>query len=433
MAVHAWRDEEHAAARTIRFLQELLRDFHPRDFTIELWDGTQWAPESSQFRRFTWRINDPAALRSALEAANQVSLGEAYIQGAFDIDGDIEAVFPLAEYLASKHWKLKEKLHLGAMLLALPSRRRWHATTHLPEVRGMVHSKRRDRQAVSYHYDVSNEFYGLWLDRNMVYSCAYFHEPQQDIDTAQRQKLDYICRKLRLKPGERLLDIGCGWGGLVIHAAREYGVQACGITLSQQQLEFAQRRIWQEGLARLCEVRLLDYRDVDEPGAYDKLVSVGMVEHVGEAQLPEYFADAFRLLRPGGVFLCHGIGRAGNRPKPAEPTFTDVYVFPDGELVPISATLKAAEEAGFEVRDVENQREHYALTLHHWLQRLQAHAEEAQRLTEDVKFRIWRLYLAGSAYYFGSGKLDLYQTVLVKSNEGKSGLPLTRADWYWGA
>jgi len=428
MAVHAWRGEEHAAAKTMRFLQELLRDFHPRDFAIELWDGTQWGPESSQFRRFTWRINDPAAPRTALEAANQVSLGEAYIHGAFEIDGDIEAVFPLAEYLANKHWNLKEKVHLGAMLLGLPSRQP-QTKLNAPEVRGAVHSKQRDRQAVSYHYDVSNEFYGLWLDRNMVYSCAYFQTPNQDLDTAQAQKLDYICRKLRLKPGERLLDIGCGWGGLIIHAAREYGVQASGITLSQRQLEFARQRIQQEGLAERCDVRLLDYRDVNDP-AYEKIVSVGMVEHVGEAKLPEYFAHVFRLLRPGGVFLCHGIGSAGDRPKSSEPTFTDVYVFPDGELPPISTTLRAAEESGFEVRDVENQREHYALTLHHWLQRLQAHAAEAQKLTEELKYRIWRLYLAGSAHYFRSGKLDLYQTLLVKSDKGKSGLPWTRADWY---
>jgi len=428
MAVHAWRGEEHAAQKTMRFLQELLRDFHPRDFAIELWDGTQWGPETNQFRRFTWRINDPAALRTALEAANQVSLGEAYIHGAFEIDGDIEAVFPLAEYLANKHWNLKEKVYLGAMLLGLPS---CQPQTKLsaPEVRGAVHSKQRDRQAVSYHYDVSNEFYGLWLDRNMVYSCAYFQTPNQDLDTAQAQKLDYICRKLRLKTGERLLDIGCGWGGLIIHAAREYGARASGITLSQRQLEFAQQRIQQEGLTERCDVRLLDYRDVNGP-AYDKIVSVGMVEHVGEAKLPEYFANAFRLLRPGGVFLCHGIGRAGDRPKESEPTFTDVYVFPDGELPPISTTLRAAEEAGFEVRDVENQREHYALTLHHWLQRLQAHSVEAQRLTEELKYRIWRLYLAGSAHYFRCGKLDLYQTLLVKSDQGKSGLPLTRSDWY---
>jgi cyclopropane-fatty-acyl-phospholipid synthase len=427
MAVHAWRGEEDVAGKTMCFLQELLRDFHPRDFAIELWDGTLWAPEANQFRGFTWRINDPAELRIAVEAATEVALGEAYIHGDFEIDGDIEAVFPLAEYLANKDWNLREKVRLGGMLMDLPSHRQSHKHGLL-DVHGAVHSKQRDRQVVSYHYDVSNEFYSLWLDRNMVYSCAYFQTPEQDLETAQAQKLDYICRKLRLKPGERLLDIGCGWGGLIIHAAREYGVRASGITLSQRQLEFAQQRIQREALGEKCSVRLMDYREVNDP-PYDKIVSVGMVEHVGEAKLPEYFGHAFRLLLPGGVFLCHGIGRAGNRAKP-ESTFTDVYVFPDGELVPIHTTLKAAEDTGFEVRDVENQREHYALTLHHWLQRLQAHATEAQKLTDELKYRIWRLYLAGSAYYFRSGKLDLYQTLLVKNESGKSGLPLTRGDWY---
>ena len=264
----------------------------------------------------------------------------------------------------------------------------------------------------------------------MVYSCGYFQTPSDDLDLAQRQKLDYICRKLRLKPGEKLLDIGCGWGGLVIHAARDYGVQALGVTLSERQLGFARERILQEGLAERCEVRLLDYRDVEGSGAYDKLASIGMVEHVGSSRLREYFQHAYRLLRSGGVFLNHGIGRAGNRPAPQRPTFTDVYVFPDGELVPLATTLQAAEEEGFEVRDLENLREHYALTLHHWLRRLEGHAEEARRVADEVKYRIWRLYLAGSEYYFRSGKLDLYQTLLVKNDVGRSGLPLTREDWY---
>jgi cyclopropane-fatty-acyl-phospholipid synthase len=264
----------------------------------------------------------------------------------------------------------------------------------------------------------------------MVYSCAYFRTPQDSIDDAQEQKLDYICRKLRLRAGERLLDIGCGWGGLVLHAARHYGVHATGITLSQEQLALAQQRISDARLSSRCELRLLDYRDAGQLGSFDKLVSVGMVEHVGEANLPEYFRAAMNVLKPGGVFLNHGIGRAGNRPKPAEPTFTDVYVFPDGELVPISAMLRYAEDAGFEVRDVENLREHYFLTLGQWLRRLESNEQRARDLVGDLKYRIWRLYLAGSAYYFQSGKLDLYQSLLVKSQNGRSGMPLTRRDWY---
>jgi cyclopropane-fatty-acyl-phospholipid synthase len=354
------RNQEPGALRALHLLQYLLGDFHPRNFAVQLWDGTQWEPEPGQFCRFTWRIHDPGVLRTLIGSASQVSLGEAYIHGDFDIDGNIEAVFPLATYVTQRRWSVREKLHLGRLALALSH---GGLRMHGADLHGPPHSKQRDHRAISYHYDVSNDFYALWLDPNMVYSCAYFSTPACSLEDAQVEKLDYICRKLRLQSGERLLDIGCGWGGLLIHAVRQYGVRAMGITLSSQQLEFARQRIEREGLSGQCEVRLLDYRDVDEPGGFDKLVSIGMIEHVGASNLPEYFERAFRLLRPGGVFLNHGIGRAGNRPAPERPTFTDVYVFPDGELVPISASLRAAEESGFEVRDVESLREHYAASL----------------------------------------------------------------------
>ena len=426
MAELARTSPQSVSLKSLDVLQYLLGDFHPRNFVIRLWDGREWAPEPGQFCRFTWQIHDPGLLRTLLTSASEVSLGEAYVRGNFDIDGDMEAVFPLATYLINRKWNVKEKLHLGALLLGLP---REESHVQGVDLHGAIHSKQRDRQAISYHYDVSNHFYALWLDRNMVYSAAYFQTPDSSLEEAQEQKLDYLCRKLRLKPGERLLDIGCGWGGLIIHAARQYGAHATGITLSSQQLEFARRRIEQEGLSSQCEVRLLDYRDVNERGGFDKVVSIGMIEHVGESKLRTYFEDVFQLLRPGGVFLVSGIGRAGNRPATEQPSFTDVYVFPDGELPPISTTLDAAEKSGFEVREVENLREHYALTVHHWLQRLEAQASKARAIAGELKYRIWRLYLAGSAYYFQSGKLDLYQTLLAKNDEdGNNALPLTRAE-----
>jgi cyclopropane-fatty-acyl-phospholipid synthase len=428
MAERAQAIQTKAAAKAKTVVQELLHDYHPRDFAIEFWDGSRYAPEPIQFCRFTWHIHHPSVLRALVRSDRQVALGEAFIYGDFDVSGDILAIFPVAEYLEQKHFGPGRKLLLGSMLLGLPSQ--LHDEELRVELRGRPHSKTRDRQAVSFHYDVSNDFYKLWLDPAMIYSCAYFKSRHDTLETAQAQKLDYICRKLRLRPGERLLDIGCGWGGLIIHAARYYGVQAVGITLSKQQLQFAQKRITDTGLSSRCEVRLLDYRDASQLGIFDKVASVGMVEHVGESALPEYFRCAFQVLKPGGTFLNHGIGRAGNRPKSVERTFTDVYVFPDGELIPISTTLRCAEEAGFEVRDVENLREHYYITLCHWLRRMEASMEQATRLVGDLKARIWRLYLAGSAHYFQSGKLDLYQSLFLKSGNGRSEVPLTRCDWY---
>jgi cyclopropane-fatty-acyl-phospholipid synthase len=416
------------ASKAKTAVQELLHEYHPRDFAIEFWDGSRWDPDPGQFCRFTWHIHHPSVLRALLRSDRQVALGEAFIYGDFDISGDILAIFPVAEYLEQKHFGPGKKLLLASLLLGLPSQ--LHDEDLRVELRGRAHSKSRDQKAVSFHYDVSNDFYKLWLDPAMIYSCAYFKSPDDSLETAQAQKLNYICRKLRLRPGERLLDIGCGWGGLIMYAARHYGVQAIGITLSERQLTFVQKRIKDTGLSSRCEARLLDYRDAPQLGEFDKLVSVGMVEHVGESALPEYFRCAFQLLKPGGVFLNHGIGRAGNRPKSAERTFTDVYVFPDGELIPIPTTLRCAEEAGFEVRDVENLREHYYLTLRHWLRRVEASMEQATTLVGELKSRIWRLYLAGSAYYFQSGKLDLYQSLLVKCADGRSGMSLTRADWH---
>jgi cyclopropane-fatty-acyl-phospholipid synthase len=277
---------------------------------------------------------------------------------------------------------------------------------------------------------VSNDFYALWLDRLMVYSCAYFNHCDEDLDTAQERKLDYICRKLRLRPGERLLDIGCGWGALLMHAAREYGIEATGITLSRAQADLARKAIRRQGLEKKCSVELCDYRDMSDEAGFDKLVSVGMFEHVGEAFLPAYFRKAWSLLKPGGVFLNHGIAATALTPKRPGPSFVDRYVFPDGELVPLSTTLRTAELSGFEVRDVESLREHYAFTLNRWVQRLEKRRTEACGFSNETTFRVWRLYMAGSAYGFAKGRLNLYQTLLIKAEKRPSSLPLTRSDWY---
>ncbi|MGA9471294.1 MAG: cyclopropane-fatty-acyl-phospholipid synthase family protein [Terriglobales bacterium] len=420
MAELASRPGDRSAAKTLKFVQYLLRDVHPRNFTVELWDGSAGAPEKNQFHHFTWKINSPDVPVAIVHSSNrQVALGEAYVRGDFDIVGDIESAFPLADYLINKEWSLAEKVHLASLVFDLPALKRNDDGNIAVRLSGKPHSKQRDGEAVRYHYDISNQFYALWLDRNMLYSCAHFDDPAEDLDTAQEQKMNDICIKLRLKPGERLIDIGCGWGGLIIHAAREYGVHATGITLSQGQADLARKRIRTAGLSDRCEVRRLDYRDLDELGVCDKLGSVGMVEHVGESKLRDYFRCAFRVLRPGGMFLNSGITRAGNRAPSNEPTFTDVYVFPDGELVTIATILANAEEAGFEVRALENLREHYYQTTINWLHRLEARAAEARQIVGDARYRTWHLYLAGSAYYFQKAWLGLCQTLLIKNENCK--------------
>jgi cyclopropane-fatty-acyl-phospholipid synthase len=416
---------------SLSFLENLLGDYRPRDFVVRFWDGTTWDAEPGQPRRFTLVLKHPGALRSMFWPPNEISLAEAYIYDDLDIEGGIENVFPLADHLLTRRRNPAESLRQARRLLSLPAgRREGRPGGKAARLRGARHSKARDRRAVTYHYDVPGEFYALWLDGRMVYSCAYFATPEEDLDTAQERKLDYICRKLRLRPGERLLDIGCGWGGLIIHAARRYGVSALGITLSEPQAELANERIRRARLTDSCRVEVRDYREIEEPDGYDKLVSVGMFEHVGEARLPEYFLRAHRLLRQGGVFLNHGISRNPNTPVRRGPTFVNRYVFPDGELVPVGTTVGAAEGRGFEVRDVESLREHYALTLGHWVRRLEARADEARRITDETTYRVWRLYMSGSAHGFRTGRLNVYQTLLSKPDSGESGLPLTRADWY---
>src|SRR5208337_5369133 len=378
-------------------LETLLADCPRRDFQIRLGDGTTWGMEKQP--RFTLILKHPEALRAMFLSPSELKLGEAYIYDDFNIEGDIEAAFELADYLFGQGRRPWEGFDLRARLQKLPAKDGPRAGLHRIKLWGSVHSKDRDQQAVSYHYDLPAEFYALWLDRHMVYSCAYFATPEEDLDSAQQRKLDYVCKKLRLRRGESLLDIGCGWGGLMVHAAAHYGVQAVGLTLSVPQAEVARQRLREAGLNDRCRVEVSDYRDIDHGQQYDKIVSVGMFEHVGEALLPEYFNRAYELLRPGGVFLNHGIAYSATYHRKG-PSFSDQYVFPDGELVPISTTLRAAELSGFEVRDLESLREHYALTLHKWVQRLEAHAEQARRITDDKTYRIWRLYMAGSARGF---------------------------------
>ncbi|MEX2382596.1 MAG: cyclopropane-fatty-acyl-phospholipid synthase family protein [Opitutales bacterium] len=416
---------------TLSLLREILDDDSQIGIGVRLWDGSRFPDHSP--RKVTLVLKNPGALRSMLLPGTQVGLGEAYLYDDFDIEGNVEEIFRMEEVLTSKSSSVLRKMRTAGRLRKLPAVPKHQlAARGRAKLKGELHSVERDREAVAYHYDVSNDFYALWLDRNMVYSCAYFQSPETSLDQAQEDKLDYLCRKLRLKPGQRLLDLGCGWGGLVLHAARHYGVDATGITISQSQVEFAHRRIADAGLADRCRVLRRDYREVAEPGEYDALVSVGMFEHVGKQLLPTYFGRAWELLKPGGVFLNHGIA---NRHRPIRAdnlaSFADNYVFPDGELVPISTTLTEADSAGFEVRDVESLREHYTLTLRHWVRRLEEKHAEALQYVDEPTYRVWRLYMSGAAHRFKVGRTNIYQTLLVRPDrKGQSLHPLTRADWY---
>ncbi len=417
---------------TLDTLELLFTGDAAQQVRVRLWDGTYWPDDTP--RPATLVLKHPGALRAMLLPGTEVGLGEAYLYDDFDIEGNVESVFGLADALTGNAPDWRTKLHVGSGLTRLPAGEHKRQGRRGPaRLSGRKHSVERDRQAVTYHYNVSNDFYALWLDRRMVYSCAYFHSSDDDLDTAQEQKLEHICRKLRLKPGQRLLDIGCGWGGLVIYAAQHYGVDATGITLSQPQADLANRRIASANLSDRCRVEVRDYREVapDNSNGYDALVSVGMFEHVGAAKLPSYFDRAWQLLKPGGVFLNHGIASRATDLNQGGPSFSNTYVFPDGELRPINLTLHAAEESGFEVRDVESLREHYALTLRHWVRGLEAHHDRALEFVDEPTYRVWRLFMSGSAYGFSAGRLNVYQSLLVKPDrQGRSGLPWTRADWY---
>ncbi|HUL54206.1 MAG TPA: cyclopropane-fatty-acyl-phospholipid synthase family protein [Opitutaceae bacterium] len=415
----------------VRVLAELFAGAPLEQVGFRFWDGTPW-PDGKP-RRATIVLQHRGALRAMFSSASEKGLAEAYLADDFDIVGDVEAAFELTDFLGRRGASrglaaLVQYYHLRR-LPAGPARPR--SNRAFSATGGHRHSLERDRRAVTYHYDVSNDFFRLWLDHEMVYSCAYFARADDDLDTAQAAKLDLLCRKLRLRPGQRLLDIGCGWGGLALHAARRYGVTVTGVTLSRPQVELATARAAEAGLDHMVTFAARDYRELPETDSYDAIVSVGMSEHVGAEQLAGYFETAGRRLKPGGVFLNHAISEGARPRRRLGASFADAYVFPDGDIPPVPVVLRAAEAAGLEVRDVENLREHYALTLRHWVRRLEAGHEAARAYVDEAIYRVWRLYMAGSAYGFAHGHLAVYQVLLSKSEQGGvAGLPLTRRDWY---
>ncbi|PKQ40896.1 SAM-dependent methyltransferase [Pseudomonas sp. YY-1] len=389
-------------------LPTALRDLQ-LPLRLKLWDGKQF--DLGPKPRVTLVVKDPS-LVTQLAHPSLDALGAAYVEGRVELEGSIADAIEVGDALSS------------ALL----------GDESAPVELATRHDKHSDAEAISYHYDLSNDFYRLWLDRDMVYSCAYFETGQEDLDQAQQAKLRHLCRKLRLQPGDRLLDVGCGWGGLARFAAREFGADVYGITLSQAQLELARQRVVEEGLGERVTLELLDYRDLPQDGRFDKVVSVGMFEHVGHANLPLYAQRLFGAVRPGGLVMNHGITSRFTDGRPVgrgAGEFIDRYVFPQGELPHLVTISKALSEAGLEIVDVESLRLHYARTLHLWSQGLERQLQSAAQWVPEKSLRIWRLYLAGCAYGFQHGWMNLHQILAVKSHDdGSHDLPWTRADLY---
>ena len=418
---------------TVRIVNRLLQNFQG-DVALRLWNGTQYV-FGQTVPEFTLVVRDPAVLRKLVMKRNPITLADAYFRGMVDFEGDLYAGLRLKPHLQKLTLPMRGRAALLLDALRLPAKSACESAMALADSldinEARKHNRLSDRAAISFHYDVSNAFYKLWLDEQMVYSCAYFQTSTDSLEQAQRNKLDHVCRKLRLKPGERFLDIGCGWGAMVCWAAQHYGVTAHGITLSQRQFDYATERVKKLGLQDLVTLEMRDYRDLEGEGVYDKVSSIGMFEHVGLANLPVYNATVMRLLRPGGLFLNHGITHDEEGWHPTlDAEFINRYVFPGGELDTISNILRGMEQATFEIHDVENLRMHYAMTLREWVKRLEANHDTALNYVSEDAYRVWRFYMAACAMEFEAEGTGIYQVLASKRGSGSLPVPLTRQDIY---
>ncbi len=426
----------------LRRFSALLESAHQRlglEFGFRLWDGSS-VPADWPASGLGVRLADEGAIAGLLRSPRIATLANLWAARRLDIvNGSIFDIVAKRPKVRTR--ELSRALDTGlalsaaAAFLFTPRGGPW-PLEKIGRDRASGGSEAENKQNIAHHYDVSNAFYALWLDPEMVYSCAYFHDRNSDLETAQLDKLDMICRKLRLKPGEALLDIGCGWGALACHAAQHYGVDAHGVTLSQEQFAYAQEKIARLGLQGRVAVELKDYARLEGHGRFDKIASVGMAEHVGLENLPGYYATAHRLLKPGGLFLNHAITRPGKShaartaKKRADFAALTRYIFPGGELDYIGRTVTGLELAGFEIHDVEGWREHYQRTCRLWHNRLSARYDEASKEVGEATTRVWLAYLAASSIVFERNNCGIYQTLCSKRVKGPVGLPLTREDLY---
>jgi cyclopropane-fatty-acyl-phospholipid synthase len=441
------RKPDPAVARSLSVIHLVFGAPGERGFDVRLWDGTISEATRAPRADFSLHVRRRGALRRMLLPPSELSIVEAFISNDIDIDGNVESAMGLGDAIGQRINSLAGVARLVPAILALPrddESPQLEETRYARSLRLLTPRARKSTEPeIQFHYDVGNDFYALWLDPSMLYTCAYYKSPSDDLATAQANKLDHICRKLRLRPGDRLLDIGCGWGGLVMHAAEHYGARATGITLSSAQAIYAQGKIAERGLRDTCKVQMMDFRDLPASACFDKISSVGVTEHVPENRQPEYFARAFRALEPGGLFLnhcevslraarrTHSLGERLKRWLWKRDQFIDKYVFPDARLVALGSIVRSAESVGFEVRDVESLREHYMMTLRAWLRGLEKRRADAIRLVGERTYRVWRLYMSAGAYGFRIAGINIVQTLLSKPTaEGIAGVPLTRDDLY---
>jgi cyclopropane-fatty-acyl-phospholipid synthase len=387
------------------FLRELDQALPDRPFSVRLWDGSTLPATNGAGP--TFEVRSPDALAHALLSPGQLGLSRAYVSGALEVD-DLDRVLELLEAWKPPALDRREQARLALAAARAFGLRRPPAVPRAElRLSGRRHTPERDARAVRHHYDVSNEFFALFLDESMTYSCAIFSRGATTLEEAQAEKLELVCTKLALEPGQRVLDVGCGWGSLAIHAAEHHGVSVVGITLSEPQAELARRRVAERGLADRIEIRVQDYR-VTSDAPFDAVASIGMVEHVGSSQIDVYAAQLARLVKPGGRVLNHGIARL-RIGEPEAGAFTQRYIFPDGAPLHLSRIQTALERAGLETHHIEDFRHDYAETLRHWARRLDERLDDAIRLGGAERVRVWRLYLRGARRGFETGFTSVYQ------------------------